>query len=122
MNKYIRNAVFFTALIFGISLTAVQVSAQQMTGAYGAGSVSSKDTKAAASFAVKARAKKIGKHVTLLRIRKADQQIVAGINYRLCMDIREGSGKVKKVTAVVYEDLKHHRSLSRWESGGCKEL
>lgn len=121
MKKHIRNILFFAALIFAGSIAASNASAQ-ITGGYGDASRSSKEVREAATFAVKAHAKKIGKAVKLVRIEKAETQVVAGLNYRICMDVREGKGKQKRITAVIYRDLKQHLSLTTWKSGGCQEL
>lgn len=121
MNRYIRTLFLHVAVIFAVSSAASSVSGQ-IAGGYGDAAVNSKEVNQAAKFAVKARGKKIGKSVTLVRIEKAESQVVAGLNYRVCMEVREGGGKRKRVTAVVYMDLKQRLSLSRWQSGGCKEL
>ena len=121
MNNYIRTIFLTAAIVFVISLSASHASAQ-IAGGYSDVESNSKEVQKAATFAVKARSRRLGKSLKLIRIEKAETQVVAGMNYRLCMDVREGSGKITKATAVVYLDLKQHLSLSRWEKGGCKEL
>jgi Cystatin domain len=106
----------------GVIFTVSIAASAQTAGGYGDVGRNSKEAKQAAAFAVKAQARKIGQPVQLIRIEKAESQVVAGINYRVCMDVREGRRKQKRVTAVVYRDLKQHLSLSRWRSGGCGEL
>ncbi|MFL6373438.1 MAG: hypothetical protein ACJ73D_02110, partial [Pyrinomonadaceae bacterium] len=61
--------------------------------------------------------------VTLIKIDKAEHQVVSGTNYRICMDVRVGKhGPVHTVTAVVYEPIRKSMRLTNWEEGGCKEL
>ena len=93
-----------------------------MTGGYGDTSVADKDVRKAANVAVTSRSRSTGKTLTLVRIVKAEVQVVAGLNYRVCMTVREGRKRARTVTAIVYKDLKNRRSLSRWKSGGCSEL
>lgn len=108
--------------VFGVFAAESRVSAQEITGGYGDASVIEKDVRAAANFAVKSRSRSTGKTFTLVRITKAEVQVVAGLNYRLCMTVREGRKRARSVTAVVYKNLQNRRSLSRWKSGGCSEL
>lgn len=122
MNKNIRNLLLFAAVVFGISLAASNVRAQDITGGYGDTAVTDKDAVASAKYAVKAQAHKTHKTLKLVKIEKAQVQVVAGLNYRVCMTVREARRKAKKVTAVVYKDLKNNLSLSRWKAGGCTDL
>lgn len=124
-NKLIKM-VFMAAVVFGVHAAASSVMGQADTivGGYGESSVRDKDVVKAAGFAVKKEAGKTGKRITLVKIEKAETQVVAGVNYRVCMTVRIGrkNAAEKSVTAVVYKDLKKHMSLSRWEEGGCQEL
>ena len=108
-------------MLFIVSAAASQASAQ-MAGAYSDVSSTSAEVQKAATFAVKTRSRRLGKSLKLVQIEKAQSQVVAGMNYRLCMEVREGSGKKTRVTAVVYLDLKQHLTLSKWEKGGCKDI
>lgn len=112
---------FALVLLFGVNAAVSAQDDGQITGGYGDASVTDKDVKSSAAFAVKAHSRKVGKSVTLLKIKKAEVQVVAGLNYRVCMSVREG-GKTKTVTAVVYKSLQNKRELSRWKSGACTEL
>ena len=122
MNRHLRTFLLAGAVVFGIGLAASSARAQDITGGYGDTTVSDKDAVASAKYAVKSQAKKSGKAITLIRIEKAEVQVVAGLNYRVCMTVREGRANAKKVTAVVYKDLKNARSLTAWKPGGCTDL
>ena len=124
MKKQILYYSFAIAFIVCVFASANRVSAQTepMTGGYGDTSVTDKDVKSAANFAVKTRAAQKHNGLKLVMIQKAEVQVVAGLNYRICMVVREGKGPTRTVTAVVYKDLKNHKSLSRWKNGGCSNL
>lgn len=122
MKKHIIICSFVASFVFGVFAAGSRVSAQEMTGGYGDTSVADKDVRKAANVAVTSRSRSTGKTLTLVRIVKAEVQVVAGLNYRVCMTVREGRKRARTVTAIVYKDLKNRRSLSRWKSGGCSEL
>lgn len=122
MKKHIIFCSFVALFVFGIFAAESRVSAQNITGGYGDASVMDKDVRRAANFAVLTRSSNTGRALKLVRIVKAEVQVVAGLNYRICMTIREGRKRAKTVTAVVYKDLRNRRSLSRWKAGGCSEL
>ena len=107
--------------VFGAFAAESRVSAQ-IAGGYGDASVADKDVRRAANFAVTSRSRSTGKTLTLVRIVKAEVQVVAGLNYRVCMTIREGRKRAKTITVVVYKDLRNRRSLSNWKVGRCSEL
>ena len=59
-------------------------------------------------------------------VEKAEVQIVAGRNYRLCMKVRSQGGEDEAdaiifVQAVVYIDLKGNKKLSSWSTSDCGE-
>ena len=121
MKKQILYYSFAIAFVLGVYGVANSVSAQ-MTGGYGDTSVTDKDVKSTAKFAVKTRAAQKHNRFKLVSIQKAEIQVVAGLNYRICMKVRDTKGRNSTVTVVVYKDLKNHISLSRWKSGGCSNL
>ena len=122
LRKHIIFCSFVALFVFGLFAGGSRVSAQDIAGGYGDASVTDKDVRAAANFAVKNRSRSTGKSLTLAKIVKAEVQVVAGLNYRVCMTVREGRKRAKTITAVVYKNLQNRRSLSRWKAGGCSEL
>lgn len=121
--KLIQLSIFTMFLIVvAFSQTKVSAQADQIVGGYGDISVKSKEARRAADVAVHSRSARTGKKITLVRIKKAEQQVVAGLNYRICMSVREGRRKPYLVTAVVYQNLKNKRSLSKWKKGDCTDL
>lgn len=91
-------------------------------GAYKRIAASNRDVRAAYGFAVKSQAEKEKKPFAFVKVLKAESQVVAGTNYRICMLVREGKGRSKSVTVVVYKDLNGAWSLTQWVPDGCKEI
>jgi len=67
-----------------------------------------------AEFAVKTQAQAIGRPLRLVKILKADRQVVAGVNYRLEIEVADGS-KQLKAHAVVWKKLDGSLALTAWE-------
>lgn len=94
-----------------------------MAGGYGDAGTKDKEIRHAAAVAVRQHAKREHQSVTLVKINKAEKQVVSGMNYRICMNVRHGRrGRVHTVTAVVYQPIRKPMRLTNWEEGGCKEL
>lgn len=79
---------------------------------------------AAAAFAVGERSKSTGAKVSVVSIRSAKSQVVAGVNYQLCMlvSVKEPNAEAYQelVVAVVYQNLQQKYSLSSWtEADEC---
>ena len=102
-------------LIFGAS-ASVFAAAQggPVAGGYMERPTNDRGVRAAAAFAVRERVRQTRRRVTLLSITSAETQVVAGVNYRLVMDVREG-GEVRSVTTVVFQNLRRRLSLVSWD-------
>lgn len=74
---------------------------------------------AAAGFAITAQSAKTGYTFELLDLVKAERQVVAGSNYKLCMQVRADGDEAFFVEAVVYVDLKNNRKLTSWADSDC---
>ena len=72
-----------------------------------------------AQFATAEESRKKRVRVTLVSIEHAERQVVAGLNYKLCLRIKI-KGKTHNVTAVVYQNLKQKYSLTSWAEDDCK--
>jgi hypothetical protein len=83
-------------------------------GGYSRVPVTDHDVMAAANFAVAEQARRTSTPLHLVAIVSAEQQVVAGINYRLSLIVQQ-STKTQPVRAVVFRDLKSHFSLSAWD-------
>ncbi|MBL8180063.1 MAG: hypothetical protein JNL64_00450 [Blastocatellia bacterium] len=123
MKKHVLFCSVLFVLVLGIFASESRVSAQDdIAGGYGDTSVRDKNVRKAAAFAVNQQSKRVRPDYRLISIRKAEIQVVAGLNYRICMNVRNDRGRVSTVTAVVYKSLKNRMSLTRWRAGGCREL
>ena len=116
----LRDAAFDYAFILTqLGITGVLYpSPGPIAGGYSVAEPSDPAVQAAADFAVKEQSRK-GGPVSLVGIVKVERQVVAGLNYRLCLDV-EQAGKRVRVQAVVYQDLQKQLSLSQWQPGGCR--
>lgn len=98
--------------------------APQIAGGYAEVEVTNEEARANAEWAVREQMNKSGGSIELLTLRKAELQVVAGLNYRFCMQVTvEGKNGADAttyfVTAVVYVDLKQKKQLTRWEKSDC---
>lgn len=123
MKKHVIFCSVLFVLVLGIFAAESRVSAQDdIAGGYADISVRDKNVRKVAAFAVKQQSKRVIPNYKLISIRKSEIQVVAGLNYRICMNVRENRGRNLTVTAVVYKNLKNRLSLTNWRSGGCREL
>jgi hypothetical protein len=107
-------------LVFVIMWAAAPASAAQdvpVAGGYRERPTSDRGVAAAAAFAVRERGRRTGRRVTLLEVRRAETQVVAGRNYRLLLSVKEG-GERRDVNAVVYQNLQQRLTLEGWEPAG----
>ena len=93
-------------------------SAQIRTGGYKEVANDDSEVVAAADFAVNEQGQKQEVSISLVSIEHAEQQVVAGINYRLCLKV-EIDGETQEVKAVVYRNLQKEYSLTSWEQESC---
>ena len=115
-------------IAFGIGLLVlvcgISAANAQRVGGYQEISKTDSDAQAAAEFAVSSQAETTSKEMSLVEVVKAERQIVAGSNYRMCMQVNsegaEGQDSVAiTVQVVVYVDLKGNRKLSSWVISDC---
>lgn len=76
---------------------------------------------AAADFAIKTQSAKTGYTYELHELSKAERQVVAGTNYKLCMQVSADGDEAFWVQAVVYVDLKKNSKLTSWADSECGE-
>jgi len=125
MKFSVSIAIVLFFVIFGCASTSYAQNGQ-ITGGYGKASVKDKEVVKAAKFAILSRNKTERSIITLLSIKKAQVQVVAGLNYELCLrvSVAKGDKKATKqfVKAVVYRNLKNKYSLTSWgisKKSGC---
>ncbi len=71
------------------------------------------DVRKVADFAVRARSENAGKPLRLVKILKAERQVVAGLNFRLAIEIADGD-KSFVAHAVVWKKLDGSMVLTSW--------
>ena len=107
-----------TVLIMTLSSSA------QKVGGYKTISRSDAGATAAAEYAVDAQAEKKGLTIELVAVEKAESQVVAGTNFRLCLKIiTSGADDEADVTitvkVIVFRNLKGEYSLTSWMEEDC---
>lgn len=110
-----------SALILSLGFQAVSMAQEiPIAGGYGERSVTDPAVLYAARFAVREESRREGRRISLLAIKRAESQVVAGLNYRLRLSVRHG-GEVQEVRAVVYQNLQRAYRLSSWERAGYED-
>jgi len=112
MKRVLLTALAF--LILGAGAPTLSAQEGPMAGGYSARPTNDRDVAAATAFAVRERRRQTRRRVTLLSVVSAEAQVVAGMNYRMVLNVREG-GEVTSVTAVVFRNLRGRFSLESWE-------
>lgn len=123
MKKFISYSFVLAAFLL-ISGAVFDAAAQKKVGGYKTISADDADARTAAEFAVQKQGEKQNAEIKLVSIQKAESQLVAGMNYRLCMEIstgEEGEETTQWIKAVVYRNLKKEFSLTSWKEEDCSE-
>ena len=107
---------------------ATNVAAQTVptVGGYSSTEAKAPEVAAAAAFAVKTQAKKAKEKIKLVAVNSAARQVVAGMNYQMCLNVETTDRRAKTavsqiVQAVVYKNLKGKYSLTSWTIAACGE-
>jgi hypothetical protein len=107
---------------FAVGLVFLGSALAQIAGGYGTADVKDPQVMAAAKFAVGAQNTKLkrtgSRAYTLLEITKAQMQVVAGLNFHICINTKLGTS-IRSAEAVVYQDLQQKLSLSSWTWKKC---
>ena len=111
------------AVVLGVAFGGAAVVTAQQVGGYRAADKDDPEVVAAAEFAVGARGEQEGSSLSLVSVERAEIQVVAGRNYRLCMGVQaEGDDEeTLYVLAVVYQNLQRAYSLKSWEESTCAD-
>ncbi len=95
-----------------VPLTTLE-AAVPMAGAYREADITPA-IRAAAEFAVREQSQKSETPLRLVKIIRAEQQMVAGTNHRLQLSGEHG-GRIREVSAVVYQDPDSELELRSWD-------
>jgi hypothetical protein len=120
-----KNSGFVGMAIILALIGAVVVSAQK-TGGYREIDRADEGVVAAAEFAIKDQSEKKELAYKLVSVEKAETQVVAGINYRLCLKVSyqkqgEESETNEFVQVVVFRSLQKEFSLTSWSEEACSK-
>ena len=110
-------AILFVA-VSGVALSAVAQSA----GGYREIAKDDEGVVAAAEFALKDQSEKKELTHKLISVEKAETQVVAGINYRLCLKVgyqKDDADATEFVRVVVFRNLQKEFSLTSWTEESC---
>lgn len=72
------------------------------------------EARKAAEFAVRQHSARSGEVLKLAGVVHAEQQVVAGMNYRMTLQVKSGR-EVRMAQAVVYQSLAPQMMLTSWE-------
>lgn len=127
MKKCFQSFLAF-GLIFGFAFSAALFGQNKppVVGGYKEVSKTSAEVRAAAEFAVETQGGKDNMTYRLETIEKAEAQVVAGTNYRLCLQIitedEEAEDEIRGFyQVVVFRNLKKEFSLKSWTESNCGE-
>jgi len=109
--------------VLAIALGTIGASAQRL-GGYREIDKSDEGAAAAAEFAVKAQSENKEMTYKLVSIEHAESQVVAGINYRLCLKVGyhkqdDDVDTTEFVRVVVNRNLQNQHSLTSWTEENC---
>src|ERR1043165_5102587 len=122
MKKYVLRMLAVAMLVLGGLVKMAAAQPEPVAGGYSNAKTSDRSVRRAASVAVSTHAKRAHHAVTLVKILKAEKQVVAGMNYRMCLSVRRGRrGHVHTASVVVYEPIRKPMRLTSWEDGGCED-
>ena len=122
------------AVVFACTSVGFAQVRPPMVGGYKAVSVKDAGVVGAANFAVSNYSEKNETSLEIVRIHKAERQIVQGSNYRLCVEVKiieaeaedaeaeaedEENVETQLVQVVVYQDLKRAYKAGAWKPDGC---
>ncbi|MDR3556792.1 MAG: cystatin domain-containing protein [Syntrophobacteraceae bacterium] len=104
-----KRIAVLASLFFAMLGLAVTLAAQPMpAGGYSAVSANRKDVRSAAAYAIRAETKALQEQkdgratgLKLVQIITAEKQVVAGMNYRLKLQVK-ANGKIREAEAVVW--------------------
>ncbi|MBS1810413.1 MAG: hypothetical protein JST84_19775 [Acidobacteria bacterium] len=117
-HMHIRQLPYTFLFVFFLSIWSDAALQAQQLGGYSEASVENQDIVKAAKIAVAVESKKSRKRLTLLSVLHAQSQVVAGVNYKICLRVKV-RGRTKTSEAIVYRNLQQAYSLTSWEWKAC---
>ena len=126
------SRILFVAITFILMICATSAFGQKRppnVGGYTSANVDDADVKGAAEFAVKTKAAELKQKLVLQSIAKAERQVVAGTNYRLCIEVYAPPLKDGEDGVTVWAKVVVYRAapgagtskVTSWEESDCNE-
>jgi hypothetical protein len=110
------------SLILGGCLVLGSLALAQVAGGFTDADVKDFGVVMAAKFAVRTKNASLGRSGShaykLLEVTKAKVQVVAGLNYHLCFEVKF-SDNSRSAEAFVYKDLRNKMTLNSWDWKAC---
>ena len=101
-----------------LSFLSLGTVTAQITGGYGPISTADPMVILAARYALMSQNAQMSSKYTLKSINKAQSQVVAGINYHVCISLRR-EDTIRTAEALVYQNLQRKWSVTRWAWNKC---
>jgi cystatin-C len=120
VTALVALSVVFSCVIVGLAQTRPIVGGYKPVAKDDAGVLE------AAEHALSERGEKESVSLKLVSVERAERQVVAGTNYRLCLrvgidDEADDSDETQDVKVVVFRSLQNEYSLKSWEVADCAE-
>ena len=121
MKSKLQIILMFAAI--AVVFVCADTSFAQMVGGYKSTAVDNVAVIAAADFAVSDHSEKNDVSLYVVKIKKAERQVVQGTNFRMCVEVGledEGNeDNTQFVLMTVYQDLKRKYKVTSWKPNGC---
>jgi Cystatin domain len=116
--NFVLSAALSVMVWLGAPVIA-QSAGPNIVGGFGMAETSSPVVIDAVKFAVSEKnAQPEARRVKLISIKSAQQQVVAGMNYKVCIMVRQKT-KAYTVSTTVYRDLSGAMILTEWVRARC---
>jgi hypothetical protein len=126
MKKSLRALMILFAfgVIFGGAAAQAQGTRPPIVGGYKVAATDDAGVVAAAEWAVGEQGRQQSTTIRLVSVEHAEQQVVAGMNYRLCLkvevvDEENNVETTQDVKVLVYRSLQKQYTLRSWEDAEC---
>jgi hypothetical protein len=126
MKKSLQVLMVLAALgiTFGCAAVGLGQGRVPMVGGYKKVATTDPGVVAAAEFAVSAKKEQQDGPLSLVSIEKAERQVVAGTNYRLCLKVKaadetDAGEETQDIQVVVFRSLQNKYELKSWEEANC---
>jgi hypothetical protein len=118
--EVVSALLVIVAATSGVLITNAQKLGQspksETTICYSAVNTNDPGIKAAAEFVAAEQGRREGVDLSLMEIVQAQKQIVAGLNYKMCLRVKSGS-TTRTAVAVIYKNLQQQYSLTELSMG-----